>query len=106
MLAAILNERNVRTVKVAIQCLATVYPLLFRQLYVVFRHVRKLSAHVHRDATGIDASTAGLSSSGTCYNKRRSKYWSLHGRKMPEWSQALGHQVRTKGHSGADEGSQ
>lgn len=34
VLAGILNERNVNTVKVAVQTFATVYPLLFRQLYV------------------------------------------------------------------------
>ena len=34
VLSAVLNERNVNTVKVAVQCFATVYPLLFRQLYV------------------------------------------------------------------------
>ena len=36
VLAGILNERNVNTVKVVVQCFATVYPLLFRQLYVIF----------------------------------------------------------------------
>ncbi|KAJ3536396.1 hypothetical protein NM688_g6844 [Phlebia brevispora] len=34
VLAGVLNERNVHTVKVVIQCFATVYPLLFRQLCI------------------------------------------------------------------------
>ena len=38
-LAGLIHDANVNTVKVAIQCFATVYPLLFRKMYANYPHL-------------------------------------------------------------------
>ena len=84
VLGGVLNERNVNTVKVVVQCFATVYALLFRQLYVApASSTVMLCAHVHGHDLSPDASIAVPSSNGTRYSMRKAKYSSSRGRSMP-----------------------
>jgi symplekin len=42
-LAGLINDANINTVKVAIQCLTSVYPMLFRMLYASISTIDKIA---------------------------------------------------------------
>lgn len=62
MLAELLNDPNIFTVKVAVQCFATVYALLFRMLY---ERPFSLALVVFHSFMTLDVQTETLANNGT-----------------------------------------
>ena len=105
-LAGLIHDANVNTVKVAVQCFATVYPLLFRKMYANCLHPRAIYLFAYtRVIPPVQMHPAHYAAPmGTAHADEDEDPGHGVGTVDPSWCQDIFYQVHAASYTSADEG--